>query len=250
MRMIGPLEVEIPDLAEPIVGLRAFFLAGDEETPILKSVNGTVWPPNGTGKRPHHDPEFMTARCVERTFVTAAMALAKKDEHPCPSPTGEDHLGMGCGIYAFKATADLAWAYPLHLMERLNPMTARSEVRSIGILWGEVLLWGHVYDHDLGYRAEFAQIKSLYHYPGFGVPLARLQEIADFYGVPVVQQPAEAMVALTAENKERAKLSHSLSVWGIVGMVTQLAWDGAKADVKDAISDAINYVRNPFGRDR
>jgi hypothetical protein len=51
------------------------------------------------------------------------------------------------GIYAYKKAADF--------------LKSHSEGLDI---YGEVALWGDVIEHELGYRAQFAQIVSLKHF--------------------------------------------------------------------------------------
>jgi len=60
-----------------------------------------------------------------------------------PEPAS-DHLAAGsctCGFYAYKERSQLNRFTPLH---------------------GAVLLWGKVIEHEFGYRAQFAQVESLF----------------------------------------------------------------------------------------
>lgn len=74
-----------------------------------------------------------------------------------------------CGIYAF---------YDL------------STHRHDGFVWGMVLGWGKVLEHEHGFRAERAEIKALLEPPWSNTPLlARItRRAADLYGVPTLNQ--------------------------------------------------------------
>lgn len=54
------------------------------------------------------------------------------------------------GVYSYKTKEELFRHYGVHKI----------------VAYGEVEIWGDVVEHRLGYRAEFARIKSIYHrYP-------------------------------------------------------------------------------------
>ena len=59
-------------------------------------------------------------------------------------------LPLGDGIHAFKTR------------ERVeSELLGLQEVQCF--VYGEVELWGRIYEFEEGYHAEFAQVKSLYH---------------------------------------------------------------------------------------
>jgi hypothetical protein len=81
-------------------------------------------------------------------------------------PTDYDASGFSPGVHAWKSFKQ-ALSYS-------DPTAACGESRIIG----EVELWGEVVEHEDGYRAEFAQIKSIYNN---GALADRLRRV---YGVP------------------------------------------------------------------
>lgn len=153
-------------------------MEGDSTTPILKSPqSGVIWPPvNGWPSAVIRDPE--------RNYITAA---CRNVTGPCgssPSASRDGHRGVGCGIYAYKTVEDLAWDWPLAGLTRFSPMNLLSPPWA-QVVWGRVLLWGRVFEHDRGYRAEFARIDSLVAVPTLGfISDEKLADVARFYGVP------------------------------------------------------------------
>lgn len=75
-------------------------------------------------------------------------------------------IGDGCGIYAYKEP--VAWT------NRAGSTT--------GTVWvvGTVLLWGALFEHEQGYRAEYGQVVELVNTH----QLAR--ELARIYKVPLI----------------------------------------------------------------
>lgn len=196
--MIGDMNVEIPDVAEPIRGYRVFRLEtvkgeNEETLYVLKSYNGTDWPPNGTGKRRVHGAEHITARCIKAKSLP---------EHPCPSPPQMEgaHEGMGCGIYAFKELNDLVLGFRLFGM----PLRDKGTSGYLVLLYGEIEMWGHVYDHEKGYRAEHAQLKKLYHCPPYGMGAEQLEAVAEQYGVEVEQIEVDVKWIAMMDGAKRA----------------------------------------------
>lgn len=211
--MIGDSEeVEIPDLVEPIVAWRCFKVAGDSVTKYLASNNGTVWPPNGTGKRPQHDADFITATCTSLItkrilFESRPSAYDRPLDHPipCPPSMAADHAGMGCGIYAFKDLEDMAVEFPLWGMIQSGSFAGLSEIT----IWGQVELWGKVYDHEKGYRAQHARIHKLFWVPGYGLPRTAVEEMGENYGVPVARLNPDMS---SIEPKQRARMTKNVIV--------------------------------------
>lgn len=99
----------------------------------------------------------------------------------------ESAVGRGPGIYAFKETDYAARFNFLQLVRHTPPGQRRLAV------FGQVNLWGTVYEHAWGYRAEFARVNKLYSlvYKSndiadellFSQPLAH--KLAKAYNVPV-----------------------------------------------------------------
>lgn len=64
-----------------------------------------------------------------------------------PMKAGENHLRDGLGVYAFK---DMS-----HCIGEFATFYAN------GTAFGTVLLWGEIVEHQIGYRAEYAAIRSI-----------------------------------------------------------------------------------------
>jgi hypothetical protein len=187
--MIGKNQTMIPDLAEPITAWRCWVIGGDEATPLLISPkSGTMWPPvEGFESKVIRNPDrnFISAKCTKGLRPEGATPC-----RTCPSLTAANHYGVGCGIYAYKTMGDLAWDFS-------PPGLSRHDPTMVGawntLIWGKVLLWGTVYEHDHGYRAEFARVEELVVIDGLGdlggrAP-ARAAKLAEFYGVPLNTLP-------------------------------------------------------------
>jgi hypothetical protein len=120
--------VNIPDLISPINAYRTW--QWDAEG--LKSLNHALWVPG----------EAMTAICQRITWLHRQRWTAgiPNDDGTHESPAD----GCTCGVYAaknFKHLVQIGYAqHGIH---------------------GEVQLWGRVWDHHLGYRAQFAYPKNL-----------------------------------------------------------------------------------------
>ena len=96
--------------------------------------------------------------------VTSAQCLRHRD-HVAPAP------GCGCGIYAFNE--------PSPLVEEIDEGRL-SRPAAIGLVRG----WGRVALHDLGWRAQYVQVLSLF------VTAAhpdRIDEMSSYYEVPVLE---------------------------------------------------------------
>jgi len=172
--MIGDQLPEIPDLVEPITAWRCWIVTGDKETPILRSpVSFVVWPPV-------RGWQSKVVRGEQRNFITAE-CKSEEDCTQCPSPTHNGHRGSGCGIYAYKTIDKLSYDWPLPGLPRHHK---DNQYFSKRMVWGKALLWGKVYEHDYGYRAEFARIHSIVKVPSIGdITEEELQKISSFYGI-------------------------------------------------------------------
>jgi hypothetical protein len=110
------------------------------------------------------------------TLVMEAMAplSVPREGHRCPAPAARfaGRWTPACGIYAYNDVA------------RAVAGTQGAWVSACPVVVAKVLLWGDVYVHRWGYRAEHARIEALYD-DGRGhveLPAAR-------YGVPVEPYP-------------------------------------------------------------
>ena len=66
-----------------------------------------------------------------------------------PMKAGENHLRDGLGVYAFKD------------MSRCIQEFGNEPFYNNGLAFGTVVLWGEIVEHQLGYRAEYAAIRSI-----------------------------------------------------------------------------------------
>lgn len=86
------------------------------------------------------------------------------------------HGARGLGVYAFKSSKDLETeAHECHqyVKSHLFPLDgywteANNGVgfRCVGVIFGTVYMWGEVVEHECGYRAEFAKVRTVSHYYG------------------------------------------------------------------------------------
>lgn len=231
--MIGNAEIEIPDLAEPIVAWRCWVLAGDEETPVLRSpASGIVWPPVG---------EWVSdvIRDRDRNFITA---YCRSEDDPCesaPTAVTKAHAGVGCGIYAYKTIEAMAWDWPLSGMSRYTPLNTTPPWTRL--VWGRALLWGRVFEHDRGYRAEFARVDSLVQVPWLGfVQPVELARVAEFYGVGY-----EILTDVTKDDlEEAARRRQQQASEAFKDTMTRLGF--AMAEVATTVGAAMVSMRNTF----
>jgi len=85
---------------------------------------------------------------------------------------------QGSGFYAFKTPEKAISEYQFYTME------------ADGVIFGEVLLWGKVIEHERGYRAEYASIKCLTYHSAFRIKNrfkfwkpSTLDKVRELYGV-------------------------------------------------------------------
>ena len=192
---VGDFVSEIPDLPEPVVGFRKWTRMTNGD---LAGWSNDIWVPG----------EDKEARCIKLTGWPAAYAFGSQpmnpwDESsmdPCgvsPSPNGDNHAGMGCGIYAYRDAETLA-----------------KNVRLVGsnpnVIVGLVLLWGNVYEHEVGWRSQFGAIHSIFRLDG-------LHDIAasEKYKVPLIDFPLsdDMTMDLFAKNA-REKIVSGLAAYG------------------------------------
>ena len=130
-----------------------------------------------------------------------------RDDHLCPGdPTDiEFHGEHGCGLYAYSTIED-CWkdrAPGVHLY-----MTPSSNV-----VFGEVELWGRVWPHAKGYRAEYMRPTVFYRRtddkpaPFYGDPIEKLAEL---HGCRVEEFPMGE-----EERKAAVNLSNTWYVGGV-----------------------------------
>lgn len=163
------MEREFDITAEPIEALRLFRI--DLKTSRLMSLNATYG---------YYEPgEVIRSQCK--------VSRHHQDLKP--------EFGCTCGIWAVKSRRYVhqvlhpSWVIPDLNKNPLTPMLGiparMSELDTF--LTGRVLLWGRVIEHEIGYRAEFAQIigQTLQWYPRKRVEprkklLAHLREVYSY----------------------------------------------------------------------
>lgn len=166
--------MEIPDFVEPVRAWRCWHLIRHQEDPTwfrLRSPNRSIiWPPGG----------HLTAVCDGIIWPFGGLTSSPRPS-PFPCDFGPSlHGGAGCGIYGFKTIPRLAQDYPIW-------------GGGVGAerVWGEVLLWGRVFEHDLGYRGEFARVESLLMLPTAWE--SETSDVAAIYGVGTIAPAAMKM---------------------------------------------------------
>lgn len=151
----------------------------------LESHNGEVWPPNEPLEATcrvnvNSDPAYYSLH--RRMVVPKADWIKEEDAsgpwvklgadikwvtEPCPV------LNCTCGIYSYK-DAELAWAY------QTNPAAHRATTAFR--VFGVIECWGGICEHELGWRAQFAQIRA--------VASVNPKGIHEVYNVPRYKIPA------------------------------------------------------------
>jgi hypothetical protein len=147
--MIPDRPDHIPDSIEPLVGYRAWLVAGASLLPIShRDPTTTTSPWDGANRR------WVSATCCVGTPEPMTDSMRKRLEHsssklgfPFESFPDGPHTVPGedcsCGFYA---------------MKELNSMLGLS---GPGVVLGRVELAGEVIEYTLGYRAERARIAEL-----------------------------------------------------------------------------------------
>lgn len=82
-------------------------------------------------------------------WIASSKTKMNRPTVPYRSPNGVDE--EMAGFHAFKSMRDVEFEYP--------PCDADDAV-----VYGQVKLWGTVYEHQFGYRAEFAKVHTLTEY--------------------------------------------------------------------------------------
>jgi hypothetical protein len=83
-----------------------------------------------------------------------------------PGHPAEGNVSAGTGIFAFN---DRSYLQPYLIMAQMSETMARFEAEAFGMplnklthfVTGTVDLWGEVIEHEMGYRAEYAAVRSL-----------------------------------------------------------------------------------------
>lgn len=234
-----PFDVEIPDLAEPITAYRAFTARPDGSLVGARGITwpddapleaAHISPRVAMWQRFVHwlrritvhpsqavRPVLLLVGWVWLQFwvlhgsviETAVIFLGVIGWHMafddggrcdrCPSPPhAVGHPRLGCGIYAYRSLEEVG--------QRTHPVRSRLAAGRNGGVWpvrspvyARVLVWGRVYEHAAGWRAQYARIESLY---GDGREVRRA---AARYGVPVESMPDESISGTDGMNARRSE---------------------------------------------
>jgi hypothetical protein len=164
--------VRVPDLAEPIVAYRVWAREGRLLASTVGPIKGSFWP----------DGEPLKAECRVRNYglppwlyLGPAPVIDLNGGHDGPSPD----LRCGCGIYAHKTLN--------------NVVLAMEQLRVGHTILGEALLWGRVFEHQDGWRAEYARTHRLYRLWEPELE-PRMTLLAHAYGVEIVEPPPSLVV--------------------------------------------------------
>lgn len=220
----GLLDVEIPDLAEPICAYRAFSVDGRG---LLTGARGVVWPTDQPLRATHvgssttirlrfgrwwrmltfHPLRALIPVAIVAVYlwllfgvwdagmggligglIGAALGIGLSGggdwrhsctTSPCP-PDAPGHPPVLCGIYGYHSIAEVkrrTKPFPGSMFGNWRWRGGQWPVRSA--VYARVLMWGRVYEHTAGWRAEYARIEALY---GHGPDVERA---ALRYGVPI-----------------------------------------------------------------
>jgi hypothetical protein len=199
---------------------------------LQSPASGVIWPPVG-----EWDSDVIRDR--DRNFISA---YCRNDKDPCesaPSADTKEHAGVGCGIYAYKTIEALAWDWPLSGMSRYTPLNTTPPWTRL--VWGRALLWGRVFEHDRGYRAEFARVESLVQVPWIGfVKPQEMARIAEFYGVGF-----EILTDVTKDDLEEAgRRRQDESAQAFKEAIARLG--SAMADIFDEVKAAMISMGDTF----
>lgn len=142
---------DIPDLVEPIVGWRAWRIyPGFDEMPHMQN---TLLP---MGFRiPWMAMRPSEARCVAVASLSDPAGLLRVQPPDHVSPMAD----CSCGYYALRKVEYLA----LHFREYVKAQESGTATYDGGlpVAIGRVYLWGKVFLHEWGYRAQFAYPKTI-----------------------------------------------------------------------------------------
>jgi hypothetical protein len=150
----------IPDLVEPIKAYRLWHVTpyvGVQYPRTLRALWGTSdWTPGVQTARCNGYAEtelglYHLSKAIESGLLPIDSFGDHCAEAPCAPELSGFHNGFGCGIYAYKSVWDVALEW------------TTSSNHNNTLVFGEVLLWGNTYEHEHGYRAQYAEIVRLFY---------------------------------------------------------------------------------------
>lgn len=168
-------DIQVPDFAEPLIGYRMWKIGlGD----VLQSpAQNTVWEPG----------QPLKAAC-RLTFGNSPMnfwfnpSVADLDDGepictrcPCDEKEADRHAGYGCGIYS--------WSDFEYFLEHGYTAAALGWTKKQDIAIGTCWVWGRVVQQEMGWRSEYAAVRTLYS------THSRVRRIASKFGVELESIP-------------------------------------------------------------
>lgn len=140
----------VPDVVEPLIGWRCLRLFNGE----LFGQLGHVWQLGATVQtKCRFDCE--NSPCPPpRGTLPYRLSLGRLGHHTTKKELEAHPLGHGCGIYGYKEAEPVA--SEMRSILRTIPTTHTL------LLMAETSLWGKVYEHEDGYRAQYGRVKKLY----------------------------------------------------------------------------------------
>lgn len=229
------LEQPIPDLIEPIVGYRYW----EWDARGLRSYRKTEWVPGQPLKAeclaggnqwigtrvplgdncgaspsdPYKAPE-LDARFVDGITTADLQKMSTQDIEAYLKAEQQQHDPIhgeyGCGIYAYRTIED-AWG-------ELHDLNAERHIL------GKVHLWGKVWPHEKGYRAEYAKPLAFFR------PLTSvntiwgdpIEALGRFYDCAVEDLPLdeEQRKAIEDESRQRYKRTLLTGIGGLGSLVS------------------------------
>ena len=168
----------IPDYISPIVGYRTW----QWDSLGLKSLNNERWFPG----------QALAAACQRRDQAAVLARFGNQHEPP--------HDGCTCGIYAAKNYDHFC----------------NMGYFGYGVL-GEVYLWGKIWQHDLGYRAQYAYPKNFL--LSDGMPESRL--------MPLIAYGVDIFIAATPPDlaAQRNEFPQDIPLWTRASGYNQAGFD-------------------------
>lgn len=196
--------VEVPDLAEPIVGYRTWrlgyeFFLGVDELALLAVTSWGDWSSAVTcqnGADAIWQPGQNTAWCTGQGR-TCREREALGDDAKC-NQTNLPRTRCSCGFYAYK---EVSWLRHMNTGQSCihthHPIWLPNGAQHMPLCYilGEVWMWGRVVEHERGYRSQYAAVKELYlpkedanrRVGGTNTYEAYINRLAQLYQVPVMK---------------------------------------------------------------
>ena len=142
-----PLDFQIPDVAEPIRGYRTWSVEYRESHSFGGPLSGPFRLTSSFGRGAWKPDDPVIAECGNSSIDSVDRKTRGRACGESPSRSKEGHYGYGCGIYSYRD--------PVRAASYHNPSSFKNSI------WGEILMWGNVYEHEHGYRAQYACVSAI-----------------------------------------------------------------------------------------